>query len=126
MHNIQRPPLLPLSIGILIHPRVALHINQRPLIQRQQKVPPRPRLNEGSHVPPARLPVVPGAAARRQAVLDDLAAGRGGCQLRRAGQVADELQLGEGAGGGGAEGAEGGGGKGARGAENGAGEHVCV
>ncbi|OBT55860.1 hypothetical protein VE04_02861, partial [Pseudogymnoascus sp. 24MN13] len=34
-----------------------------------------------------------------QAVLDDLAAGRGGCQLRRAGQVADELQLGEGAGG---------------------------
>lgn len=40
--------------------------------------------------------------------------------------MADELQLGEGAGGGGAEGAEGGGSEGARGAEDGAGEHVCV
>lgn len=37
----------------------------------------------------------------------------------------DELQLGEGTGGGGAECAEWRGGEGARGAEDGAGEHVC-
>lgn len=125
MHNIQRPPLLALSISILIHLRISLHINQRPLIQRKQEIPPRARLNEGSHAPPARLPVIPRPAARREAVLDDLAAGRGGCQLRRASQVADELELGEGARGGGAEGAEWRGRKGARGAEHGTGEHVC-
>lgn len=91
MHNIQRLPLLPLRIRILIHLRISLHINQRPLIQRQQEIPPRARLNESSHAPPARLSVVPGPAARREAVLDDLVAGRGGCQLGGAGQVADQL-----------------------------------
>ena len=121
MHNVQGPPLLPLGIRILIHLRVSLDINQRSLVQRQQEVPPRARLNEGSHVPPARLSVVPGAAGGGEAVLDDLAAGRGGRQLGRAGQVADELQLGKGAGWGGAECAEGRSGESARGTEDGAG-----
>lgn len=120
MNNAEARSLLPLTLPAL-HLRISLNIQQGSLLQSQDKIPPRTRLNKGSDSPPAGVSVVLWSAASRQAVLDNLVAGRGGCELWAGGEVADELDLREWARGGGGECAEGS--WGAGGAEDLAGEH---
>lgn len=120
VHNAQTSSLLPLTLPAL-HLRISLNIQLRSLLQAQDKISSRSWLNEGSDSPPGGVSVVLWSAASRQAVLDDLVAGRGGCELWAGGEVADKLDLREWAWGGGRECAESS--WGAGGAEDLAGEH---
>lgn len=93
-----------------------------PLGQAQQEVTARP-LHKGSDAEPARLAVVLGAAVAGDGVADELAAGGGLVHLGGVGQVADDVDPGNGARGGGGEGA-GGAGRDVGGAAEEEGRHV--